>query len=271
MLSRNHSAHRSFVWHETGSRRSSLVLHRKPRLGTASSETDTMSRILLSAIWLCLLSAPTLAQWPPWAEEAFGGPRRWSHGPPRTQDLRPPAPFLADGGPRPQIAAEAPPVVAFPYAYPVASIVIDTSGRRLYYILESNLAYAYPISVGREGFSWTGSEKISRKQEWPDWHPPEEMRQRDSTLPAFSPQAEAGTRQQGCRDRRQVARPNRPRDRHHQGHRQALAQARSLGPLDGALGVGGGNLGGGATGPHATGWSPSRTPCDVLRKDAKPS
>lgn len=143
-----------------------------------------MSRILLSAIWLCLLSAPTLGQWPPWAEEAFGGPRRWSHGShPSLNPDRPPAPSLADGGPRPQIAPEAPPVVAFPYAYPVASIVIDTSGRRLYYILEGNRAYAYPISVGREGFSWTGTEKISRKQEWPDWYPPEEMRQRDRTLP----------------------------------------------------------------------------------------
>jgi lipoprotein-anchoring transpeptidase ErfK/SrfK len=142
-----------------------------------------MGRIFLSVIWLCLLSVPTLAQWPPWADEAFGGPRRWSHGSPPPLNPNPPAPSLADGGERPQIAPQAPPVVAFPYAYPVASIVIDTSGRRLYYILEGNRAYAYPISVGREGFSWTGTEKISRKQEWPDWYPPEEMRQRDRTLP----------------------------------------------------------------------------------------
>ena len=41
----------------------------------------------------------------------------------------------------------------------------------------------YPISVGREGFNWTGTETISRKQAWPDWHPPQEMRQRDPRLP----------------------------------------------------------------------------------------
>src|SRR5262245_46942161 len=149
-----------------------------------------MSRILLSAVWLWLLSAPTLAQWPPWAEEAFGGQRRWgSVRPPvdldnkRAQDLTTAAPSLVDGGPRPQIAPETPPVVAFPYAYPAASIVIDTSARKLYYVLEGRRAYAYAISLGREGFSWTGTEKISRKQEWPDWHPPEEMRQRDPSLP----------------------------------------------------------------------------------------
>jgi len=41
----------------------------------------------------------------------------------------------------------------------------------------------YPISVGREGFSWTGTETISRTQAWPDWHPPQEMRERDPRLP----------------------------------------------------------------------------------------
>jgi lipoprotein-anchoring transpeptidase ErfK/SrfK len=73
--------------------------------------------------------------------------------------------------------------VAFAYNYPASSIVIDTSERTLYYVVGGNLAYAYPISVGREGFSWTGTETISRKQVWPDWYPPEEMRQRDGSLP----------------------------------------------------------------------------------------
>jgi lipoprotein-anchoring transpeptidase ErfK/SrfK len=74
-------------------------------------------------------------------------------------------------------------VVAFPYGFPVASIVIDTSGRNLYYVLEGNRAYSYPVAVGREGFSWIGTENISRKQAWPDWYPPEEMHQRDPKLP----------------------------------------------------------------------------------------
>jgi hypothetical protein len=38
--------------------------------------------------------------------------------------------------------------------------------------------------VGREGFNWTGTETVSRKQAWPDWYPPAEMRERDPALPA---------------------------------------------------------------------------------------
>ena len=53
----------------------------------------------------------------------------------------------------------------------------------LYFILSPTEAYQYPISVGREGFSWTGTEVISRKQEWPDWNPPKEMIARDPRLP----------------------------------------------------------------------------------------
>ena len=59
---------------------------------------------------------------------------------------------------------------------PVGSIVIDTKGRQLFLVQSPTMALRYPISVGREGFSWTGTETISRKAEWPDWHPPVEMR-----------------------------------------------------------------------------------------------
>jgi len=90
---------------------------------------------------------------------------------------------LRDGGPRPQIAAVAPAVVEFIHDFPANSIVIDTEGRKLYYVLGEHKAYAYPISVGREGFSWMGTELISRKQSWPDWYPPAEMRERDPKLP----------------------------------------------------------------------------------------
>jgi lipoprotein-anchoring transpeptidase ErfK/SrfK len=148
-----------------------------------------MARIALAAICLWSLSSFALAQgWPQWADELFGAPRRWGYErpiPPRDLDRppRPLGPALADGGARPEITPQAPPVVAFAHAYPAQSIVIDTSGRTLYFVLDGGQAYAYPIAVGREGFSWTGSEKISRKQAWPDWYPPEEMRQRDPSLP----------------------------------------------------------------------------------------
>ncbi len=91
-------------------------------------------------------------------------------------------PALLEGGARPDISPRAPQSVAF-RGYAQGSIVIDTAGRSLYYVTGATSAYKYPISVGRDGFTWKGTEKISRVQAWPDWHPPKEMRERDPRLP----------------------------------------------------------------------------------------
>jgi lipoprotein-anchoring transpeptidase ErfK/SrfK len=96
---------------------------------------------------------------------------------------RPRGPALKSGGEKPTIAPIEPKKISFPSTYPVGSIVIDSKGRQLFLVTSATEALRYPISVGREGFSWTGTEKISRKAEWPDWHPPEEMRDRDPRLP----------------------------------------------------------------------------------------
>jgi len=87
------------------------------------------------------------------------------------------------GGSRPYIQAVAPPVVAFSGPYAQGSIVIDTSKRKLYYVLSSSSAYAYSIGVGRQGFGWSGKEKVSRIADWPDWYPPADMRKRKPELP----------------------------------------------------------------------------------------
>jgi lipoprotein-anchoring transpeptidase ErfK/SrfK len=89
----------------------------------------------------------------------------------------------ADGGPRPVIAPQAPSRVAFSGGYTPGSIVIDTSRRKLYYVTGPTSALAYPIGVGRDGFSWTGTQKVSRIADWPDWYPPAEMRKRKPELP----------------------------------------------------------------------------------------
>lgn len=88
-----------------------------------------------------------------------------------------------DGGARPHIAPLAPPKVGFISSYQPGSIVIDTGRRTLYYVVSANAAYQYPISVGKQGFSWTGTEAVSRIAEWPDWYPPAEMRERRPDLP----------------------------------------------------------------------------------------
>jgi lipoprotein-anchoring transpeptidase ErfK/SrfK len=65
------------------------------------------------------------------------------------------------------------------------TIIIDTQDRFLYLIQGNNRALRYGIGVGRVGFTWSGLERISRKQEWPDWRPPPEMIERQPYLPRF--------------------------------------------------------------------------------------
>ncbi len=65
------------------------------------------------------------------------------------------------------------------------TIIIDTNNRFLYLVQPDSRAIRYGIGVGREGFQWQGVEKISRKQEWPDWRPPPEMIERQPYLPRF--------------------------------------------------------------------------------------
>ena len=52
-------------------------------------------------------------------------------------------------------------------------------------MLGSGRAIRYGIGVGREGFTWAGTQTVARKQEWPDWHPPAEMIARQPYLPRF--------------------------------------------------------------------------------------
>jgi len=68
---------------------------------------------------------------------------------------------------------------------PAGTIVVDTPNTQLYYILGNNRAVRYGVRVGRDGFTWTGVQKITRKAEWPDWHPPPEMIERQPYLPRF--------------------------------------------------------------------------------------
>ncbi len=65
------------------------------------------------------------------------------------------------------------------------TLVIDTPNTYLYYVLPGGKAVRYGIGVGRDGFTWSGTEKISRKAEWADWRPPAEMIERQPYLPRF--------------------------------------------------------------------------------------
>ena len=65
------------------------------------------------------------------------------------------------------------------------TVVIDTPNKYLYYVLGNGQAMRYGIGVGRDGFTWSGVQSVTRKAEWPDWTPPPEMIQRQPYLPRF--------------------------------------------------------------------------------------
>jgi len=75
--------------------------------------------------------------------------------------------------------------VLFPTSEAAGTVVIDTGNTALYYVLGGGRAIRYGVGVGREGFTWSGVQSISRKAEWPDWHPPAEMIARQPYLPRF--------------------------------------------------------------------------------------
>jgi lipoprotein-anchoring transpeptidase ErfK/SrfK len=65
------------------------------------------------------------------------------------------------------------------------TIIVNTADRFLYLVQGNNRAMRYGVGVGRDGFQWGGIHKITRKAEWPDWTPPEEMIARQPYLPRF--------------------------------------------------------------------------------------
>jgi lipoprotein-anchoring transpeptidase ErfK/SrfK len=65
------------------------------------------------------------------------------------------------------------------------TVVIDTPNTYLYYVLGGGQAVRYGIGVGRDGFTWSGTQSITKKAEWPNWTPPAEMIARQPYLPRF--------------------------------------------------------------------------------------
>ena len=76
-------------------------------------------------------------------------------------------------------------LVDYPTAVAPGTIVIDTAHTYLYYVLSDGKAIRYGIGVGRDGFAWSGSQAVTRKAEWPDWTPPQEMIARQPYLPRW--------------------------------------------------------------------------------------
>ena len=71
------------------------------------------------------------------------------------------------------------------------TIIIDTPNRFLYLVLDNGKARRYGVGVGKPGFEWAGTHRVTRKAEWPDWRPPAQMIEREKKkgriLPTYMP------------------------------------------------------------------------------------
>ena len=85
------------------------------------------------------------------------------------------------------------PTLADPTLVAVASdmaagtIVVRTSERQLYLVLEDGQALRYSVGVGRADRQWIGTTSIAGKYLKPNWAPPEAIRRDSPGLPAVIP------------------------------------------------------------------------------------
>jgi lipoprotein-anchoring transpeptidase ErfK/SrfK len=105
------------------------------------------------------------------AAEAAGGARVLPAPQALESDDRP----IADPTPRE--------IVNFSGPQKPGTVIINTSERRLYFVLPGQQAIKYGVGVGRPGFQWAGVKHIASKREWPDWTPPSQMIERRPDLP----------------------------------------------------------------------------------------
>ncbi|MEO1747573.1 MAG: L,D-transpeptidase, partial [Pseudomonadota bacterium] len=84
-----------------------------------------------------------------------------------------------------------PQTVAYDGNHKAGTIIVDTRDRFLYFVNGDGTAKRYGVGVGKAGFEWRGTEKITRKAEWPSWRPPASMIAREKKkgriLPTFMP------------------------------------------------------------------------------------
>jgi lipoprotein-anchoring transpeptidase ErfK/SrfK len=74
-------------------------------------------------------------------------------------------------------------VVSYSTREAPGTVIIDTPNTYLYLVLGNGQAMRYGIGIGRDGFTWSGTQTITRKSEWPAWTPPPEMIARQPYLP----------------------------------------------------------------------------------------
>jgi lipoprotein-anchoring transpeptidase ErfK/SrfK len=107
---------------------------------------------------------------------------------PPAEQYAPPPPVEAAPAPDQSTTFELPArlrrqVVSYTGREAPGTVIIDTPNTYLYYVLGGGQAMRYGIGVGRDGFTWSGTQSVTKKAEWPDWTPPPEMIARQPYLP----------------------------------------------------------------------------------------
>jgi lipoprotein-anchoring transpeptidase ErfK/SrfK len=158
----------------------SLVVAFACSVGSAAAQYLSSQSAPLGYPSAATYAYPTDAPYPgtdPYSRSAVRPPQLIATIPPEDQPERGSAQELS-----PQFRRT---VVDYPTIEPPRTIIIDTPNTYLYLTIGHGKAIRYGIGVGREGFTWTGTERISRMKEWPDWFPPQEMIKRQPYLPRF--------------------------------------------------------------------------------------
>ncbi|HEY9010848.1 MAG TPA: L,D-transpeptidase [Devosia sp.] len=76
--------------------------------------------------------------------------------------------------------------VAYASKEAVGTIIVDPRNHYVYRIEGDGLATRYGVSVGRDGFRWSGEAYVGRKSEWPIWTPPAEMIKRQPEVAKYA-------------------------------------------------------------------------------------
>ncbi|MBS3647844.1 L,D-transpeptidase [Pseudaminobacter sp. 19-2017] len=65
------------------------------------------------------------------------------------------------------------------------TIVVHLKERHLYLVQENGDAIRYGVSIGKEGFAWSGRAVVQYARKWPTWTPPAEMIERRPELAKY--------------------------------------------------------------------------------------
>ncbi|WP_343207685.1 L,D-transpeptidase [Ancylobacter oerskovii] len=174
-------------------------MHRSRRGIGLRAALAVASGIVLAAVIAALagtlVATPAAAQARSWSGGGFYGiddsnyavfsaqPREGGGAAGGYFDANAPAPVYPGGGGRGVNTEYNRQIVPYVSADPPGTVIVDTGARFLYLLQGGGRALRYGIGVGREGFAWSGAERISRKAEWPSWTPPAEMHARRPGLP----------------------------------------------------------------------------------------